>query len=201
VELRQAQGPPGTVPPALQPEQLNTTQLRQRIGGMRAKERMIDDIIMAVADTVFYVVDELLNEDQRTIMHLVENAALEKSDQQIAIIHNWKRIDCTKTGEVQKMVQGQIIGPFAAKEAHSNGNHKKNFQGVIKWNSAWEFQSVDFWKPGSIMKEVTHIVLFDHKKCGQTNVNTFRMLETLHMRHKRTDKVDQSILERVGTVA
>jgi hypothetical protein len=74
---------------------------------------------------LFYVVDELLNEDQRTIMHLVENAALEKSDQQIAIIHNWKRIDCTKTGEVQKMVKGQIIGPFAAKEAHANERDRK----------------------------------------------------------------------------
>ncbi len=48
-------------------------KLRESISAVRSKERLIDDIILSVADSIIYVVDEVLNEDQRTIMFILEH--------------------------------------------------------------------------------------------------------------------------------
>jgi HSP20 family molecular chaperone IbpA len=185
--------------PALQPEQLNTQELKNRISVMRAKERMIDDIVTGIADTVVYVVDELLNEDRRTIMQLVETS---DSDPRIVIIHNWKRIDCADTDTKKKMVQAQIIGPFAAVEEKPSNTQDDMFPGVRTWKSAWKFKASDLWQRDRTVL-LTHTVLFDDKvgACSKINVGTFRMLNLRFMTHKRPDKLSESLLERVGRVA
>jgi hypothetical protein len=189
--------------PALQPPQkLDPGDLKNRITAMRAKERMIDDIITEIADTVLYVVDELLNEDQRTILHLVENAARLKTSQQIVIIHNWKRIDCNDIPTVDKMVQGQIIGPFAASEEVFEKNEKITYPGVRMWKSAWEYTSKVQFSHGPITNQVTHAAIFNDKlsACSTINVNTFKKLYS-SLKLLRPDKPAESLLERFGKVA
>ena len=95
--------------------------LKDSISDMRAKERLIDDVVMQEADCIVYVVDELLNEDQRVILNVIEKMKGSPT-KQLYLIHNYKRLDYSDP-QVPSYIEEQIVKPFGAKRMTESKYH------------------------------------------------------------------------------
>jgi hypothetical protein len=144
------------------------------ISQLRSKERLVDDVIISIADSIFYVVDEILNEDQRTILYMIQHAA--ETGQYVGIIHNFKRINCNSQS-AKRLIQEQVIDSFGATEERFNDGEQVYGGPLSKWVSQWTVKS----KGGSVEKEfaVHHFVLFDHEKCWERNNPIFNYINVM----------------------
>lgn len=164
------------------------------ISQLRSKERLIDDVIITIADSIFYVVDELLNEDQRTILYIIEHAA--ETGQYVGIIHNFKRIDCNSQS-AEQLIKEQVIDSFGAIEERFNEGEQVYGGPLSKWISQWTVKS----KGGSVAKEfsVHHFVLFNHQKCWERNNPVFNYINV--MRGKARVIRDVTVFNPIETIA
>jgi hypothetical protein len=132
--------------------------------------------MLGVCQTVVYVVDELLNEDQRTILHIVQHIMKNDTGQALVIVHNWKRLSQPNYA----LVQDQIIRTFAAKPL-TLGALGHPIPGLYSSS----------WRVGIQLLEVTHAVLFNHDQCAALNENVFRQLQIRATEHSAS-KISRS---------
>lgn len=160
--------------PASRPADLGELGLmRSYISSIRSKERLIDDIILGMANTIIYVVDELLNEDQRTIVHMIEHLSATQSTQKLVILHNWKRMDCNNATAVNEHIAAQLVSAFDAKEKDRSPADVVSYGIEARsWVSTWKLS-----RQSTRLVHVTHMILYDNNKCEAINKKMFMRLE------------------------
>jgi HSP20 family molecular chaperone IbpA len=144
-------------------EDASTTE--KAINALRSKERLLDDILIDLSNVLVYVVDEVLNEDQRTILHIIQQHREAKKrssqdqqvkDQSLCIVHNFKRkkpSDPDATAHIGE----QLEKSFSAKKQLIEPQQKQSFG-----------ENIQYWKsdfPDSKTRigiSVYHFVLYDH---------------------------------------
>ena len=143
-------------------------QLRRGIEELRSKERLVDDVIIATADSIIYVLDEVLNEDQRAIIHIIDEIFQSRSRTELIIIHNMKRINCQSRAIVESITDEMIRDAFHAQEFKSAGSLSSAPR--TQWRSTW---------PNKINRKpfyIYHYVIFDHNYCKKENKATFAII-------------------------
>ena len=165
--------------PAKRRENSPVESLLNDIRDARSKERLIDDLILSLADMIIYVLDEVLNEDQRTIMHLVTTI---KDKQLLVIMHNWKRQSCGEKDqqELDKLIKEQVEDSFGARRPKSNtprGKAKHH-----SWESEWILEGDR--PPVTVL----HYILLNHNECADHNLKVVRQIETDMERLKSAHK-------------
>lgn len=88
------------------------TAMQGGIAELRSKERLVDDIIIKISDLVIYVLDEVLNKDQRAIIHIIEEIFDGQSFGELVIIHNMNRLNCDNTEEVAQVTKEMVQEAF-----------------------------------------------------------------------------------------
>lgn len=146
--------------------------LLKDVSAARSKERFLDDLILSISDTIIYVVDEMLNEDQRTIMNLIQTVS---QGQQLIVVHNWKRQNCKEDIEkIRKLEIEQLEEPFGAVlETRDQGDKDV----APMWKSTWE---MDANERGERKENIYtyHFILYNHDKCYDENRNTFKAIRS-----------------------
>lgn len=143
--------------------------LGKQIDEIRAKERLIDDVIVDIANTIIYVVDEVLNEDQRTLLHLVDVISRQGRSQKLILVHNFKRIDFVN-GTTH--IQEQIEGAFGATPHQLHLQQRDTWGSLLRvWNSNYPILT----SPGH-STVVMHVALFNQFTSAEYNAATFNFL-------------------------
>jgi hypothetical protein len=146
--------------------------LGKQIDEIRAKERLIDDVIVDIANTIIYVVDEVLNEDQRTLLHLVGTISRQRRAQKLILVHNFKRIDYVNG---DRHTREQIIGAFGATPHQLNSQQQKICGPLLQvWNSNYPILTT----PGDFT-QVIHVALFNQQTSTAYNMATFNFLVSI----------------------
>eukprot|EP01039_Chlorochromonas_danica_P000128 gene128-136_t len=146
------------------------------ISDARSKEALIDDIIRFIADTIIYVLDEVLNEDQRTVLHILEHIIRERTDQKLVVIHNFKRINCLDHETTSALLKEQVRRSFDA----SNSTQYNGHNNIL--SSSWRIILDD--KEYHI--EVYHVVLFNHDQCAKQNGEALSTILGMLTNNKRS---------------
>lgn len=149
--------------------------MHSTIFGLRSKESLIDDIVLDMSDTVVYLMDEALNEDQRTILHLIEHIAFHATEQHLVLVHNFKRINCHEEETTKKLLQEQINHSFDA-------TNKTRLNDANIFSSSWRFDLKD----KSYDIEVYHAVLFNQEHCAKENGLVMKELRSILASGKRS---------------
>eukprot|EP01039_Chlorochromonas_danica_P002027 gene2027-2210_t len=149
--------------------------MHNNIFGLRSKESLIDDIISDVSDTIVYVMDEVLNEDQRTILHIIENIAVQKTQQKLVLVHNFKRINCHDHAVADTLLEQQVKHSFDASD-------KQQITGVNIMTSSWRFDLKDT----AYDIEVYHAALFNQQYCAKENAKVVKELVSIFANNKRS---------------
>jgi hypothetical protein len=137
--------------------------------------------------------DELLNEDQRMILFMIEENAKLQKPKQIVLIHNYKRQMCDDD-DVDDFIDSQIKNTFGAKlDVHDDAIAKKNYPNIHRkglWTSHWEIESKSSTR---VEIPVTHAVLFENVgDCKPVNNDMFNYLHTKFV----TGKQDGNIVRK-----
>lgn len=140
--------------------------LVRRVRAMRLKERIIDDVALQIADVIVYVVDELLNEDQRVLLHMLENLDEGRS---VVLIHNFKRIK-GETEEATVHMKEQIVEAFGAEKVEWTADEQKNYPSFKLFTSQWSQAS---GKTQTIM----HYAIFANDNSASWNKQAFQHLQ------------------------
>jgi hypothetical protein len=163
--------------------------LPKTINEIRAKEKLIDDVITQIADTIIYVVDEVLNEDQRAILHLVGN--ISERGKRLILVHNFKRIDAR---DCEEHIQEQIVKPFGASLYHPEKSQV--------WRSEYPIES----NP-KLNYPVIHVSLFNQSTSGEYNAETFTFIYSVISSpplqaypHNPIDRICRSIADCLPSV-
>jgi len=150
--------------------------VKEEINNMRAKERLLDDVAIDVADVIFYVMDELLNEDQRMILFMIEENSKMNNPKKIVILHNFKRQKSCYGSDKQlkSFLKTQIEDTFGANLMASQRNDifTKNYPNIHEWGlwtSHWPVSD-------SRTVTVTHAVIFEDVSCKNVNKDMFKYL-------------------------
>jgi hypothetical protein len=154
--------------------------LIDEISELRSKERMLDDIVLSVSDTVFYVIDELLNEDQRTILHIIKRIASGSDNPKtLCILHNWKnKIRMVSDNSVGGLniatpafISGQTKEPFSAKRISLPPQQEKLYGKLDIWKSEWRMDHQE-------IVTVFHFAIYDNTQESEYNNRLFRYLSS-----------------------
>ena len=155
----------------------SVSQLKESISEIRSKERLIDDITIDISDTILYVVDEVVHEDQRMIMQIVERLQSNKMQgrsQRLIVVHNWKRLKRSEPEKVKSMVETQIVQPFNAKS-----RQVVDAQDVSLYGAEFEFWESEWKYPSDRNMIVNHFMLLDKVTCADKNDAVFRYIMAL----------------------
>eukprot|EP01040_Poterioochromonas_malhamensis_P019400 gene19400-22907_t len=149
--------------------------MHSMIFGLRSKESLIDDIVLDMSDTIVYLMDEALNEDQRTILHVIEQIAVRGTEQRLILVHNFKRINCHEEEAREKLLQEQIYHSF-------DTLNKTRLNGANIFSSSWRFDLKD----KSYDIEVYHAALFNQEHCSKENGLVMKELRSVFAIGKRS---------------
>ena len=161
--------------------------LRDEISAMRSKERYIDDIIILTSDTIVYVMDEVLNEDQRTLCHIINllgSTDLSFNKKKLIVVHNYKRLE-PGSDDAYKMYREQIEDAFNA-ELRDNGN------GLQLYESNWA--------PDNDNVNIKHIALFNANS-REGKAHNDRMFAYLSNTAKTARPTDAKNVHRLNAIA
>jgi hypothetical protein len=172
-------------------QEMNDNGLGKQIDEIRAKERLIDDVIVDIANTIIYVVDEVLNEDQRTLLHLVDMISRQGRSQKLILVHNFKRIDYHNgTNHIQE----QIIGAFGATNHHLNEQQRTTCGPFLQvWNSNYPILT----SPGH-STVVMHVALFNQQTSSEYNTATFNFLLSITSTSQSGRTTPQNPIDRIA---
>jgi HSP20 family molecular chaperone IbpA len=135
------------------------------INALRSKERLLDDILIDISNVLVYVVDEVLNEDQRTILHIIQQHRESKKrtsqdqqvkDQSLCIVHNFKRKKPSDP-DSQAHINEQLEKSFSAVKQAIEPRQKESYGENIQY---WKSEFPD--SKTRIGINVYHFVLYDH---------------------------------------
>ena len=139
------------------------SSMLEDIHEIRSKERLVDDMIMDVSDVIVYVVDEVLNEDQRTLVHFLKYIEKKKEfGKKLIIVHNFKRLNVDDENHTDRMVNEQVAQAM-------NATMVKGSPVKHHYRSKWPLQRDD----GSFRPfPVKHFVLFnDNNEASRAHNN------------------------------
>jgi hypothetical protein len=142
----------------------DTTATLKSINALRSKERLLDDILIDLCNVLVYVVDEALNEDQRTVLHIIEQYREAKKkierktqvkDQVLYIVHNFKR-KRPDDPDSKLHIDQQLLKSFNAEAVTIEPQQKANFGNDLQiWKSEYPDTRTD------IGIRIFHFVLYD----------------------------------------
>lgn len=165
--------------PAPRLKQESTSQLSDVVKAMRLKERLVDEIAISVADYIVYVVDELLNEDQRILLHMLQET---RTEMRFMLVHNFKRIPCDSPMADQH-IKEQVVDAFGTQPLKFSHVQKEQYGEIRVFQSQW-------LQKDATVRTLDHVVIFNNELPASKvcNRKTFLYLAHWFMAQKPTTK-------------
>jgi hypothetical protein len=116
-----------------------TEDLELATADIRATEGILEHVVVDIADTIIYVVDETSNADQRAVINIIHQIKNKRVPQKLVILHNFKRMSPDGIG-IEYHIEEQIVNTFRAgrvtisKLERTAVGHDLTF-----WKSRWSF--------------------------------------------------------------
>ena len=163
--------------PAPRSKQESTSELSDVVKAMRLKERLVDEIAINVADYIVYVVDELLNEDQRMLLHMLQET---RTEMRFMLVHNFKRIPCDSPMADQH-IKEQVVDAFGTQPLKFSHAQKEQYGDIRVFQSQW-------LQKDATVRTLDHVVIFDNELPASKACNrkTFLYLAHCFMAQKPT---------------